>query len=176
MDADFDHSVYFYTYSTIAQVLAAVFSILVAAVVFRIQEIASRVSHFARQVIASSPADPRRLKQIEARGQWHELVSLHAGANQVNPALSREENEVLDLHFQHLRHSLLLMDRIRQALFASLYATGPAILGAIAAMPITHFFLAPRSPIAVALLTASILSAAYCLWNYFRPMLNVFEN
>ncbi len=47
MDADFDHSVYFYTYSTIAQVLAAVFSILVAAVVFRIQEIASRVSHFS---------------------------------------------------------------------------------------------------------------------------------
>jgi hypothetical protein len=173
---DFDHSVYFYTYSTIAQTLAGAFGFLVAAVVFRIQAISARVSDFAGAVIARSPADPQRLRQIRVEGNWGELISLHAGQNQLNPRLSAEENELMDLQFQQIRHGVRLLERIQAALNASMYSTGPVILFAIAAMPMTSFWLEPRSPLAVFMLTLTILAAAFCLWSYFRLMLNVFAN
>lgn len=173
---EIDHSVYFYTYSTIAQTLAGAFGFLVAAVVFRIQAISSRVSDFASQVMDRSPADPQRLRQIRVEGNWSELISLHAGHNQINPRLSKEENELMDLQFQQIRHGVRLLDRIHAALNASMYSTGPVILVAIAAMPITHFWLEPHSPLAVLTLTLTILAAAFCLWSYFRLMLNVFAN
>ncbi|MCY2968724.1 MAG: hypothetical protein NT069_34715 [Planctomycetota bacterium] len=172
----FDHSVYFYTYSTIAQTLAGAFGFLVAAVVFRIQAISARVAELAEQVIQHSPADPQRLRQIRVDGNWAELISLHAGNNQFNARLSKEQNELMDLQFQQIRHGVLLLERIREALFASLYSTGPVILFSIAAMPITSFWLDPRSPVAVLCLTLAILSAAFCLWSYFRLMINVFAN
>lgn len=173
---DIDHSVYFYTYSTIAQTLAGAFGFLVAAVVFRLQAISSRVDQFAEQVLQSSPADAARLRDIRVSGDWNRLISLHAGSNQFNPRLSRDENELMDLQFQQLRHGVLLLSRIKTALFSSLYATGPVILFAIAAMPITHFYLDPHHPMAVTLLTGCILAAGYCLWSYFRLMLHVFVN
>ncbi|MFN7769257.1 MAG: hypothetical protein ACK5UC_18820 [Planctomycetaceae bacterium] len=169
-----DHSVYFYTYSTIAQTLAGAFGFLVAAVVFRLQAISAQVDQFAEQVLRSSPADPGKLREIHVAADWNRLISLHAGQNQMNPRLSREQNELMDLQFQQLRHGVRLLSRLKSALFASLYVTGPVILMAIAAMPITQFCLGPDDPLAVALLTACILAAGYCLWNYFRLMMQVF--
>jgi hypothetical protein len=173
---DFDHSVYFYTYSTIAQTLAGAFGFLVAAVVFRIQAISTRVAELAEHVIRNSPADPQRLRQIRVAANWAELISLHAGENQYNPRLTKEQNELMDLQFQQIRHGVLLLERIRGALFASMYSTGPVILFSIGAMPVTSFWLSPRAPIAVILLTLAILAAAFCLWSYFRLMINVFAN
>lgn len=171
---DMDHSVYFYTYSTIAQTLAGAFGFLVAAVVFRLQAISARVDLFAEQVLKGSPSDPSQLREIQVAGDWNRLITLHAGENQFNPKLSREQNAWMDLQFQQLRHGVLLLSRLRRALFSSLYVTGPVILFAIAAMPITHFCLEPHNPLALALLTACILAAGYCLWNYFRLMLDAF--
>jgi hypothetical protein len=171
---DIDHSVYFYTYSTIAQTLAGAFGFLVAAVVFRLQAISAQVDQFAEQVLKGSPADPAKLREIQVAGDWNRLITLHAGDNQFNPGLSRERNELMDLQFQQLRHGVRLLARLRSALFASLYVTGPVILIAIAAIPITHFCFDPEDPFAVALLTACILAAGYCLWSYFRLMLQVF--
>jgi hypothetical protein len=173
---DMDHSVYFYTYSTIAQTLAGAFGFLVAAVVFRLQAISSRVDLFAEQVLKGSPSDSSKLREIQVTGDWNRLISLHAGENQFNPCLTREQNELLDLQFQQLRHGVLLLSRLKAALFSSLFLTGPVILFAIAAMPITHFFLDPDNALALAMLTACILGAAYCLWNYFRLMLHAFIN
>jgi hypothetical protein len=173
---DIDHSVYFYTYSTIAQTLAGAFGFLVAAVVFRLQAISSRVDLFAEQVLKGSPTEPSKLREIHVTGDWIRLISLHAGDNQLNPRLSREQNELMDLQFQQLRHGVLLLSRLKAALFTSLYITGPVILFAIAAMPISYFCLDPENPLALAMLTACILAAAYCLWNYFRLMLHAFIN
>ncbi|MFN9906216.1 MAG: hypothetical protein ACK56F_08850, partial [bacterium] len=75
---DIDHSVYFYTYSTIAQTLAGSFGFLVAAVVFRLQAISSRVDQFAEQVLQTSPAEAARLRDIRVSGDWSRLISLQA--------------------------------------------------------------------------------------------------
>ena len=171
-----DYSVYYYTYSTIAQTLAGAFGFLVAAVVFRIQTISSRVTSFAEAVIARSPADAQRLRRIRIEEDWEQLISLHAGENQLNPQLSPAENELLDLQFQKLRHGVWLLRRVRTVLNDSMYSTGPVILFAIAAMPMTTFWFAAKSPLAVLMLTLTILAAAFCLWSYFRLMLSVFAD
>jgi hypothetical protein len=49
------------------------------------------------------------------------------------------------------------------------------ILASITNMPLTGFFLEPRSPIAVTMLTMTILATMFCIRNYFRLMLTVVE-
>jgi len=46
--------------------------------------------------------------------------------------------------------------------------TGIVILASIVAMPLTVFFMQPKSPGAVSFLTITIIGAMFCIRGYFR--------
>ncbi len=56
-----------------------------------------------------------------------------------------------------------------------MYMTGLVILASIVAMPLTSFFFTPNDPIAVTLLTVTIVAAMFCIRGYLKLMVNVFS-
>jgi len=173
---DVDISVYFYTYSTISQTLAGAFGFLVAVVLFLMQGIEAHIGNCAAALVANSPADRNKLRQLQSSSKWDELILLHADAGQHNPALSGDANRLTDDQFQEMRRELGRLRAIRRDLGRSMYSTGIVIMSAIIFMPLTAFFFVPTSPIAVTLLTATIVAAMFCIQGYFKLMVNVFAN
>jgi hypothetical protein len=170
-----DISVYFYTYSTIAQTLAGAFGFLVAVVLYLIQGINVHISNCAAALVANSPADRNRLRQMQSGSRWNEMIQLHAEAGQKNAALSSETNRYTDEQFQEMRKEVVRLSNIRRELSWSMFMTGIVILLSIIAMPLTAFFFLPRAPIAVSLLTVTIVAAMFCIRGYFKLMVNVFS-
>jgi hypothetical protein len=168
-------SVYFYTYSTIAQTLAGAFGFLVAVVLFLIQGISSHISNCAAALVANSPADRNRLRQLQSGGRWDEMISLHADAGQQDPALTSATNLFTDEQFQEMRREVQRLANVRRELSRSMYMTGIVILASIVAMPLTSFFFTPNDPIAVTLLTVTIVAAMFCIRGYLKLMVNVFS-
>jgi hypothetical protein len=171
---ELDHGVYFYTYSTIAQTLAGAFGFLVAVVLYLLQGIQTHISNCAAALVANSPADRGRLRQLQSGGKWDEMIRLHAEAGQQNPALTAEANRFTDEQFQEMRREVARLTVIRRELGRAMFMTGFVILASIASMPLTAFFFAPRSPTAVTLLTVTIIAAMFCIRAYLRLMVNVF--
>lgn len=167
-------SVYFYTYSTIAQTLAGAFGFLVAVVLFLIQGISSHISNCAAALVTNSPADRNRLRQLQSSGRWDEMIRLHADAGQHDPALNSATNLFTDEQFQEMRRGVVRLANVRRELSRSMYMTGLVILASIIGMPLTAFFFSPHDPVAVSLLTATIISAMFCIRGYFKLMVNVF--
>jgi hypothetical protein len=174
MPEEIDASVYFYTYSTIAQTLAGAFGFLVAVVLYLIQGINTHISTCAASLVANSPADRNRLRQLQSGSRWDEMIHLHASAGQQNPALSSETNRVTDEQFQEMRRQVGRLAGVRRELGRAMYMTGIVIIASIVAMPLTGFFFAPTSPLAMTLLTVTIVAAMFCIRTYFRLMVNVF--
>jgi len=170
-----DATVYFYTYSTIAQTLAGAFGFLVAVVLYLIQGINSHISDCAGALVANSPADRNRLRQLHSGGRWDEMIRLHAEAGQQNPALTGETNRYTDEQFQEMRREVLRLSGVRRELSRSMYMTGIVILASIAGMPLTAFFFSPTAPTAVALLTITIIASMFCIRGYLKLMVNVFS-
>jgi hypothetical protein len=168
-------SVYFYTYSTIAQTLAGAFGFLVAVVLFLIQGINSHIGHCAAALVANSPADRNRLRQLQSSGRWDEMIRLHAEAGQQNPAVTSETNRFTDEQFQEMRREVVRLAAVRRELSRSMYMTGLVILASIVGMPLTAFFFAPKDPAAVSLLTVTIVAAMFCIRGYLKLMVNVFS-
>jgi hypothetical protein len=168
-------SVYFYTYSTIAQTLAGAFGFLVAVVLFLIQGINSHIGHCAAALVANSPADRNRLRQLQSSGRWDEMIRLHAEAGQQNPAVTIETNRFTDEQFQEMRREVVRLAAVRRELSRSMYMTGLVILASIVGMPLTAFFFAPKDPAAVSLLTVTIVAAMFCIRGYLKLMVNVFS-
>src|SRR5579863_9735817 len=109
-----DISVYFYTYSTIAQTLAGAFGFLVAVVLYLIQGINVHISNCAAALVANSPADRNRLRQLQSGGRWDEMIQLHAEAGQQNVVLSSETNRYTDEQFQEMRKEVVRLSKIRR--------------------------------------------------------------
>lgn len=172
---EIDSSVYFYTYSTIAQTLAGAFGFLVAVVLYLIQGINAHISNCATALVANSPADRNRLRQLQSSGRWDEMIQLHADAGQHNPALTGETNRFTDEQFQEMRREVVRLANLRRELSRSMYMTGLVILASIVGMPLTAFFFSPTAPVAVSLLTVTIVAAMFCIRGYFRLMVNVFS-
>jgi hypothetical protein len=170
-----DHTVYFYTYSTIAQTLAGAFGFLVAVVLYLIQGINTHISSCAATLVANSSADRNRLRQLQSGGKWDEMIHLHADAGQENSALTGETNRYTDDQFQEMRREVLRLTTIRRELNRSMFMTGLVILASIVAMPLTAFFFSPTAPTAVTLLTVTIVAAMFCIRGYLRLMVNVFS-
>jgi hypothetical protein len=170
-----DHTVYFYTYSTIAQTLAGAFGFLVAVVLYLIQGIHTHIQTCAATVVANSLADRNRLRQLQSGGKWDEMIRLHAETGQQNPALTDETNRYTDDQFQELRREVLRLANVRRELNQSMLMTGLVILASIVAMPLTAFFFSPTAPVAVSLLTVTIVAAMFCIRGYLRLMVNVFS-
>jgi len=170
-----DISVYFYTYSTIAQTLAGAFGFLVAVVLFLIQGISVHISNCAAALVANSPADRNRLRQLQSGGRWDEMIRLHADAGQQNPALDSATNLFTDEQFQELRRQVVRLAGVRRELSRSMYMTGLVILASIVGMPLTAFFFTPHDPAAVLLLTVTIIAAMFCIREYLKLMVNVFS-
>jgi hypothetical protein len=176
MSDDVISSVYFYTYSTIAQTLAGAFGFLVAVVLYLMQGINSHIGNCATALVANSPADRNRLRQLQSGGRWDEMIKLHAEAGQQNPALTDDMNRYTDEQFQDMRREVLRLGNLRRELSHAMFMTGLVILAAIVAMPLTGFFFHPKDPVAVALLTATIVAAMFCIRAYLRLMVNVFPS
>jgi hypothetical protein len=168
-------SVYFYTYSTIAQTLAGAFGFLVAVVLYLIQGINSHIGNCAAALVANSPADRNRLRQLQSSGRWDEMIRLHAEAGQQNPAVTGETNRFTDEQFQEMRREVVRLAAVRRELSRSMYMTGLVILASIVGMPLTAFFFAPKDPAAVSLLTVTIVAAMFCIRGYLKLMVNVFS-
>ena len=171
-----DCSVYFYTYSTIAQTLAGAFGFLVAVVLYLIQGINVHIGNCAQALVANSPADRNRLRQLQSGGRWDEMIRLHAEAGQKNVALTSETNRYTDEQFQEMRREVARLGTIRRELGRSMLMTGIVIIASIIAMPLTAFFFAPKHPAAVLLLTVTIVAAMFCIRGYLRLMVNVFPS
>jgi len=172
---EFDHAVYFYTYSTIAQTLAGAFGFLVAVVLYLIQGINKHISNCAATLVANSPADRNRLRQLHDGSRWDEMIRLHAEAGQQNPALTSETNLFTDEQFQEMRREVLRLANVRRELARSMYMTGLVILASIVGMPLTAFFFAPTDAMAVLLLTVTIVASMFCIRAYLKLMVNVFS-
>jgi hypothetical protein len=172
---DIDVAVYLSTYSTLCSTLAGAFGFLVAVVLFVMQGVNTHISNCASAVVAGSPADRNRLQQLQSSGKWNEIVSLHAHAGQQNPEMAKEENRVMDEQFQEMRRAVARLVNLRRELSQAMYATGFVILASIVNMPLTVFFFGPNSPVAVTMLTVTIISAMFCIRGYFRLMLSVVE-
>ncbi len=170
-----DFSVYFYTYSTISQTLAGAFGFLVAVVLYLIQGINMHIGNCAQALVANSPADRNRLRQLQSGGKWDEMISLHAAAGQQNVTLSSETNRHTDEQFQEMRKEVVRLASIRRELSRSMFMTGMVILASIVSMPLTAFFFLPREPVAVSLLTITIIAAMFCIRGYLKLMENVFS-
>jgi hypothetical protein len=56
-----------------------------------------------------------------------------------------------------------------------MFMTGVVILASIIGMPLTAFFFLPRDPVAVSLLTITIIAAMFCIRGYLKLMVNVFS-
>jgi hypothetical protein len=175
MPDNIDASVYFYTYSTIAQTLAGAFGFLVAVVLYLIQGINAHIGNCALALVANSPADRNRLRQLQSGGRWDEMISLHAEAGQQNTALSSETNRYTDEQFQEMRKEVVRLANIRRELSRSMFMTGVVILASIIGMPLTAFFFHPTAPVAVSLLTVTIIAAMFCIRGYLKLMVNVFS-
>jgi hypothetical protein len=169
-----DINVYFYTYSTIAQTLAGAFGFLVAVILYLIQGISTHIGNCAAALVANSPADRNRLRQLQSSGRWDEMIHVHAEAGQQNPALTNETNRFTDEQFQEMRREVLRLAIVRRELGRSMYMTGLVILASIVGMPLTAFFFDPRDPVAVSLLTVTIVAAMFCIRGYLKLMVNVF--
>ncbi|MBI3866508.1 MAG: hypothetical protein HY290_31895 [Planctomycetia bacterium] len=176
MSDDLISSVYFYTYSTIAQTLAGAFGFLVAVVLYLIQGINARIGDCAATLAANSPADRNELRRLLSGARWDEMIRLHAEAGQVNPAISEESNRFTDQQYHDMRREVLRQGNIRRELSRSMFLTGTVILVSIVSMPLTAFFFHPRDPFAVSLLTCTILAAMFCIRGYLRLMFNVFPS
>ena len=170
-----DIAVYFYTYGTIAQTLAGAFGFLVAVVLFLIQGINAHISHCAAALVSHSLADRNRLRQLQSGSRWDELIRLHAEAGQQNPALTADENRFTEDQFQEMRREVLRLTNIRRELSRSMFMTGLVILTSIIAMPLTAFFFSPKDPVAVSLLTMTIIASMFCIRAYLKLMVNVFS-
>jgi hypothetical protein len=176
MSEDVISSVYFYTYSTIAQTLAGAFGFLVAVVLYLMQGINAHIGNCAAALVANSPADRNRLRQLQSGGRWDDMIRLHADAGQQNPALSEDMNRYTDEQFQDMRREVARLGSVRRELSQSMFMTGVVILAAIVAIPLTGFFFEPKDPVAVALLTITIVAAMFCIRGYLRLMVNVFPS
>jgi hypothetical protein len=176
MPEHMDASVYFYTYSTIAQTLAGAFGFLVAVVLYLIQGINVHIGNCAATLVANSPADRNRLRQLQSGGKWDEMISLHAAAGQQNAALSSETNRHTDELFQEMRKEVVRLANIRRELSRSMLMTGIVIIAAIIAMPLTAFFFDPKHPAAVLLLTVTIVASMFSIRGYLKLMVNVFPS
>lgn len=170
-----DISVYFYTYSTIAQTLAGAFGFLVAVVLYLIQGINVHIGNCAATLVANSPADRNRLRQLQSGGKWDEMISLHAAAGQQNVALSSDTNRHTDELFQEMRKQVVRLANIRRELSRSMFMTGIVILASIIGMPLTAFFFHPREIAPVSMLTITIIAAMFCIRGYLKLMVNVFS-
>lgn len=176
MSDDMISSVYFYTYSTIAQTLAGAFGFLVAVVLYLIQGIHAHIGNCAAALVANSPADRNRLRQLQSGGRWDDMIRLHADAGQQNPVLSDDMNRYTDEQFQDMRREVARLGTVRRELSRSMFMTGMVILASIIAMPLTAFFFHPKDPVAVSLLTVTIVAAMFCIRGYLRLMVNVFPS
>src|SRR5262249_20896601 len=165
---DVEIAVYFYTYSTIAQTLAGAFGFLVAVVLYLIHGVNRHIANCTATLVANSPADRDRLRQLHDAGRWDEMIRLHAEAGQQNPALTGDTNLFTDAQFQEMRREVLRLANVRRELGRSMYMTGLVIMASIVAMPLTAFFFAPTDAAAVALLTITIVAAMFCIRGYLK--------
>jgi hypothetical protein len=176
MSDDLIASLYFYTYSTIAQTLAGAFGFFVAVVLYLIQGFHTQITNCAAALVAGSPANQQRMRQLHLAGKWDEMIELHADAKQVNPQLDDAANLAMDEHFQEMRRQLVRERRVRRELSRSMGLTATVILVSIIFMPFTAFFFEPRDPGAVILLSVTIFGAMFCIRGYMRLMENVFSS
>jgi hypothetical protein len=176
MSDDVISSAYFYTYSTIAQTLAGAFGFLVAVVLYLIQGINSHIGNCSAALVANSPADRNRLRQLQSGGRWDDMIRLHAEAGQQNPVLTDDMNRYTDEQFQDMRREVARLGIVRRELSRSMFMTGMVILASIVSMPLTAFFFHPKDPVAVTLLTVTIVAAMFCIRGYLRLMVNVFPS
>jgi hypothetical protein len=163
-----DTGVYLTVYSTLASTLAGAFGFLVAVVLYVMQAVNTHVGNCAETLVEWSPADRNQLKRLKSSNRWDAMIHLHADAGQHNPQLSSDDNLMMDEQFQEMRRAVLQLVNMRAELNHAMYMTGIVILASIVAMPLTAFFMTPQSPIAVTILTATIIGAMFCIRGYFR--------
>jgi hypothetical protein len=172
---EIDVGVYLTTYSTLASTLAGAFGFLVAIVLYVMQGINTHIGNCAESLVLGSPADRHRLQQLRSSGKWDEIIQLHAHAGQQSPDLAADENRRMDEQFQEMRRAMARLVALRRELSQAMYMTGFVILASIINMPLTAFFLEPRDPLAVTMLTLTIVCAMFSIRGYFRLMLTVVQ-
>lgn len=164
---------YLTVYSTLTSTLAGGFSLLVAIVLYIMQSIATHIGNCSEAILAASPANRALLLRMRSGQRWEQFIRIHAAAGQLNPALSDEQNLVMEDQLHEMRRSVFQLRRIRQEFLRATYLTGTVILASLAAMPAAIFCLSATSPVAAALMTVVMIGAMFCIHGYFRLIMTV---
>lgn len=160
--------IYLTMYSTIASTLACSFGFLVAVMLYVMQSINTHIDNCADTLVDTSPADRKRLRRLRSSQQWQEMIDCHKSASRERSAVPADTLAILDEQTNEMRRAVGQLAVIRRELNQSMYMTGIVIFASLVGMPLTVFFLNPRSASAVSMLTLTIVCTMFCLRGYFR--------
>jgi len=135
-----DYSLFYYTYSTIAQTLAGVFGFVIAVVIYRTQAISSRLSRIAELLESKHdlrPIEKERLRDLRIRGQWAQFRKTACQLGFGTRGNRSGETEIEEL-FERFQDDLDNLSSINKWFQWSLGLTGVAIMACFILMPLTN--------------------------------------
>ena len=141
MEMAFDYSLFYYTYSTIAQTLAGAFGFLIAVVLYQRQAINSRLPSIAESLESMrdlAPIEKERLRHLRIREEWAKYL---ASARQLGfspiPGFRSKETEIEEL-FKRFQEDVDKLSSISKWFQWSLRFTGITITACFMLMPLTN--------------------------------------
>ena len=167
MDTPVDYSVFYYTYSTIAQTLAGAFGFLVAVVLYQRQVISSALLNQAAQLrgIFEGKATVHEMEDWITRGLYREFVKLgdRVGFShlQNDPIRTRAENT-----FAEFKLNVGRWDAIASRLQFSMIATGTSIIWCLVFMPLTNRWIICSPELATIPLVIAVIGAILSILTY----------
>jgi hypothetical protein len=156
-----DATPYYYTFSTIAQTLAAAIALLAAFALYRLQGLESLLMTTSLRIEeVFTGAEHGKFQALRIAGRWHECRDFMAGEQ----FRSELEKEPVRSRRDTFRQSLSTSDSVRTRLAISLFLTVAAILLSVAALPLAPAL--ATSAIGPWLLGAAIAGVLACLIAY----------
>lgn len=163
-----DLSVFFYTYSTIAQTLAGAFGFLVAVVLYRMQAIAMDMQGSGAEFETCTAAPHSGLKQMRAREQWDRYVEHAEGVlGGYHPPGARSREELKD-GLGRVKDALTILKSTKSSLRRSLYWTAGTIVASLTLLPATYWLASWDTRLPWILLVAAVASAIFTISTYVR--------
>jgi hypothetical protein len=166
-----DPTVFYYTYSTIAQTLAGAFGFLVAVVLYLIQSITNSLPHKAKN-LGHHFHQGGQIDEPIRQGRWLKVLAVcqECGFAPQAPTVVRKDGESLLAEF---RSDIETLEEVSKGLKKSLYPTGGTIIACLTIMPLTPLLAVAGSWVAVPPLVATVAVAVYTVTTYVGLVLKV---
>jgi len=164
-----DYSLFYYTYSTIAQTLAGAFGFLIAAVLYQRQALSSRLSSVA-ELLESKPdlasIEKDRLRNLKIREEWVEYLRI-ARELRFGPRGTRSGETEIEELFERFQEDVDKLSSISKRFQWSLVFTGVTITACFILMPLTNKSVIGNPYLAGFFLIVTVAVAIANLWTYY---------